>query len=143
MLNNNISLTKWFTVLLFSLFLVNIAFIEPLYAFSPKTYENDVFRNVTVSGNGGHYKINGQVSTDYSTYGYSLDEGHIEYIKKWVPIKNNANHEAWIPFEITINIAKQKLPYSGMLNFLLFVNDQDKRPLYIPIEYFHPNESIS
>jgi hypothetical protein len=135
---NKKSLTKWFTVLLFSSFVVSITFIKPLCASSPKTYENDVFRNVTVSGEEGYYQINGLVSINYSKYGYSLDEGHIEYIKKWVPIKNNQNHGTWIPFQITISIPKEQLPYSGMLNLLLFVDDQEKKTLYIPIAYFNP-----
>jgi hypothetical protein len=136
---NEKNLTKWFTVFLLSLFVASISFIKPLSASPAKTYENDIFRSVTVSGKEGSYQINGQVSTNYSRYGYSLDEGHIEYIKKWVPIKKHVNHRAWIPFEITLNITKEQLPYSGMLNLLLFVDDHEKPTLYIPVEYFNHN----
>jgi hypothetical protein len=101
----------------------------------PEIYENNVFRNVHVSGRGGKYQISGKVSTAFSNYGYSLDEGHTEYKKMWLPIRRSK--QEWVSFQFQLNIEKEQLPHSGMLNLLLFVDDENyTNALYIPLEYF-------
>ncbi|WP_231314137.1 BsuPI-related putative proteinase inhibitor [Neobacillus sedimentimangrovi] len=94
--------------------------------------ENTVFRNIMVSGTKGKYLIKGEVRPQKSIVYYSVEDGHVEYIQEH-PLKVLGNRDEWTPFQLTIDIPKDKLPQNASLLLNLYGRDHKGQ-----IEHMYP-----
>lgn len=87
--------------------------------------ENRAFRFIKVSGTKGDYVVTGEVRSAGGVYYYSVEDGHVEYLKEeQVVLKGK---EDWEPFKLHIQIPVEKLPPNGSLILNLYERNEERK----------------
>ncbi|MGG1676608.1 BsuPI-related putative proteinase inhibitor [Neobacillus sp. NRS-1170] len=85
--------------------------------------ENPAFRFVKVSGTKGDYVVTGEVKPASRGFFYSVEDGHLEYIKEKEIVLTGK--EEWEPFKLHIQLPIDKLPANGSLMLNLYERKKD------------------
>jgi len=91
--------------------------------------ENTAYRFVKVSGTKGDYIITGEFRSTKGVLYYSVEDGHVEYMKE-KQIAVNGEQE-WEPFKLHIQIPKEKLFSNGSLILNLYERDSGDKIINI------------
>jgi len=75
---------------------------------------NVAFRNVSVSGSQGEYKVTGEARVFEANFFYAVEDGH-DYVIKETLVTADEGAPDWSQFEINISIPSDKLPENGTL----------------------------
>ena len=81
--------------------------------------ENIAFRHLKVEGNNGNYVVTGETRTEKGLFFYTVEDGHVEYIKEKQVLSNEGNSD-WHSFKLQIHLPKEKLPANGTLILNLY-----------------------
>ena len=87
--------------------------------------ENTTFRFVKVSGTKGDYVITGEFRSTKGIFNYSVEDGHVEYMKEKQVVGNGK--QEWKPFKLHIQIPKEKLSFNGPLILNLYERDKEDK----------------
>ncbi|WP_176142495.1 BsuPI-related putative proteinase inhibitor [Halobacillus hunanensis] len=98
----------------------------------------EVFRNFTLTGENGQYKVTGEANVREGKFYYSVDDGHNVLIEsKAVEVEKAAPE--WSEFTIQMDIPKDQLPEQGALVMTIYQLDENGQPVnlnYVPLENF-------
>ncbi len=104
--------------------------------------ENEVFRNILLSGSNGEYVIQGETKASNQVFYYAISDGH-DYLAEDMHRLNEMTNE-WQPFELRIQLSKEDLPLNGTLMIELYDGlDEDgfrTGMLFVPLERFVPKD---
>lgn len=107
------------------------------FSFSFSNEGVHIVRNVKVDGGHGIYRLTGEARLGGNNLYYNVDDGHNEiFQEKKMVFKDD--HSQWQPFEMTINIPKERLPENGSLLLTFYTKDNSSQAYSILLEKF-PN----
>ncbi|MFC5529849.1 Gmad2 immunoglobulin-like domain-containing protein [Cohnella yongneupensis] len=102
--------------------------------------QNNAYRNIKVSGQGGHYTVTGEGRVFEAVMSYAVEDGHNYLLEQNVQLDEGA--PAWSPFQLNIVIPAKHIPSNGTLMLELFeysAKDGTKiNILSVPLETFAP-----
>jgi hypothetical protein len=100
---------------------------------------SSIFRSVKVVGNDGKYLVTGKAKPTMGKFYYSVEDGHIEYIKD-TQVEMKEKNSIWEPFQIQIRIPKEKLPDNSSLLVFLYERNNEGQIIHsypIVLQKFH------
>ncbi|GGF15625.1 hypothetical protein GCM10010954_12850 [Halobacillus andaensis] len=98
----------------------------------------EIFRELTLTGENGQYNISGEAKVDGGEFFYSVDDGHNVYIEEETAQVDDPNAE-WSPFELDITVNEEDLPENGALIMTMFDRDGEGQPInmnFVPLDNF-------
>jgi hypothetical protein len=101
---------------------------------------NNAFRNLKVTGSDGFYTVTGEGRVFEAVFSYHIEDGNqILQEETFFPLNEGA--PAWSPFEINIELSKDKLPANGTVTIVLYERSaKDGSPtneIVLPLEQFN------
>lgn len=101
--------------------------------------ENEVFREINISGKDGEYKITGEAKVYEGLFYYDISDGHV-YLEEKTPVHTSEGGPNWGNFNIELSLDKKNLPINGTLMLELYETSQKDGEaihlLSIPLEHF-------
>lgn len=102
--------------------------------------ENEVFRNLRLTGSSGDYTIVGEVNSSNEMIYYSVSDGHFYLAEGQQEVETNA--DGWTVFTLQLELSEEALPHNGTLMLELFDGlDEDgfrTNMLFVLLEHFVP-----
>lgn len=102
--------------------------------------QNNAFRGISVSGQGGQYTVTGEARVFEAMMNYAVEDGHDYLLDRSLML--DAGAPEWSPFKLDIVIPKHLLPHNGTLTLELYeISAKDgtrTNVLSIPLERFTP-----
>ncbi|MCP3739312.1 Gmad2 immunoglobulin-like domain-containing protein [Rossellomorea sp. BNER] len=104
----------------------------------PKVYENDSYRNVTLTGNKGDYIVTGEARVFEGVFLYRVSDNQSYLIEDHVQLTKGA--PSWSPFKLNISLSDKELPENETITLELYQNSPKDgsviHQLLIPIPLF-------
>lgn len=104
--------------------------------------ENEVFRQLRLSGKNGEYVIQGEAKASNRLFYYAVSDGH-NYLAEGQH-RIDAEADVWAPFTMQVRLPESVLPFNGTLMLELFdgLDEAGFRTymLFVPLERFVPEQ---
>jgi hypothetical protein len=91
---------------------------EIRYGEGTPAQQNNAFRKVQVTGEGGVYTVTGEARVFEATMQYAVSDGHNYLIENFHTLSEGAPE--WSAFTIKLTVPEEKLPANGTLTLELF-----------------------
>ncbi len=95
-----------------------------------------------VDGGHGIYRLTGEARLNGSQIYYNVEDGHNEIIQEKTLVFKD-HHSEWQPFDMVINVPKDRLPENGSLLLTLYTKDKSSQAYSILLEKFTNREKLT